>query len=268
MELEPLARDEAQATNGYTPHAASTEQRYRILAESMPQMVWATDADGAHVYFNQRWYEYTGLSEAASLGFGFANALHPDDRARTLERWRQAWQDGASYEIEYRFRRHDGAYRWFVGRANPVRAADGRVVEWVGTCTDIDTQRRAGEAQHFIAEASVVLASSLDYEATLTNVARLAVPHIADWCAIDILDDDGSLRRLAVAHIDPAKLSIAHYLQQQYPVDMKAPSGVPAVLRTGQPELVREISDELLVAALHDKPELLQLFRDLGLRSS
>ncbi len=149
--MQPIVRDEARAENGYPP--GDTERRYRTLAESMPQMVWATDADGAHVYFNRRWYEYTGMSEAESLGFGFANALHPDDRARTLERWRQAWQDGAGYEIEYRFRRHDGAYRWFVGRANPVLDAEGRAVEWVGTCTDINAQRESAEAQHFIAKA-------------------------------------------------------------------------------------------------------------------
>jgi PAS domain S-box-containing protein len=264
--MQPIVRDEARAENGYPP--GDTERRYRTLAESMPQMVWATDASGAHVYFNRRWYEYTGMSEAESLGFGFANALHPDDRARTLERWRQAWQDGAGYEIEYRFRRHDGAYRWFVGRANPVRDAEGRAVEWVGTCTDINAQRQSAEAQHFIAKASALLASSLNYEVTLANVANLAVPHIADWCAIDILEDDGSLRRLAVAHVDPAKVSLAHRLQVQYPVDMSAPSGVPAVLRTGQPEVIAEISDELLIEALRDAPELLGIFRDLGLRSS
>ena len=266
--MQPTVREEAHTQNGSSPAGAGSAERYRTLAESMPQMVWATDADGAHVYFNRRWYEYTGLSEAASLGFGFANALHPDDRARTVERWRQAWQEGAGYEIEYRFRRHDGPYRWFVGRANPVRDADGRVVEWVGTCTDIDSQHQAAEAQRFIAEASAVLASSLNYEVTLANVARLAVPHIADWCAVDVLDDDGSLRRLAVAHIDPAKVRLAHRLQEQFPVDLNAPTGVPAVLRTGQPEVIPEISDEMLVAALQDDPETLQIFRDLGLRSS
>lgn len=123
----------------------SSERRYRALADAMPQMVWATDANGWHFYYNRRWYEYTGLTEAQSLGFGFADALHPDDRERTLARWEQAWREGASYEIEYRFRRHDGAYHWFIGRAMPIYDRDGAIVEWAGTCTDIDEQKRASE---------------------------------------------------------------------------------------------------------------------------
>ncbi|HZI19325.1 MAG TPA: PAS domain S-box protein [Pyrinomonadaceae bacterium] len=120
----------------------ATEGRFRTLTDAMPQLVWASDAGGRHLYFNSRWYEYTGLSEAESLDYGFANALHPDDKARTLESWRRAWGTGEPYEIEYRFRRHDGEYRWFLGRATPVRDEAGRIVQWVGTCTDIEEQKQ------------------------------------------------------------------------------------------------------------------------------
>jgi PAS domain S-box-containing protein len=126
------------------------ERRYRALAEAMPQLVWATDARGRCFYFNRRWYEYTGLSEAESLGLGFASALHPDDREQTLARWEQAWRTGASYAIEYRFRRHDGAYHWFIGRAMPIYDQSGAIVEWAGTCTDIDEQKRTSEMLGFI----------------------------------------------------------------------------------------------------------------------
>jgi PAS domain S-box-containing protein len=125
----------------------ASEQRYGTLANAMPQMVWASDVNGDHFYYNQRWYEYTGLSEEESLGFGFTNALHPDDKERTLQRWKRAWQDGESYEIEYRFySRPRGKYRWFLGRAMPVRDDSGKIIQWVGTCTDIDDQKRAEEA--------------------------------------------------------------------------------------------------------------------------
>jgi len=241
--------------------------RYRALAESMPQLVWATDANGGHVYYNRRWYEYTGLSEADSLGFGFANALHPDDLERTLEQWRRAWQEGASYEIEYRFRRHDGVYHWFIGRALPVRDASGQIVEWVGTCTDIDEQKRINETLAFLAEASELLGSSLDYEATLIRLVELAVPRISDWCALDILDPDGEVRRLAVAHVDPEKVALGHELYRRLPYDPDSPTGVPYVLRTGQSERLEVIDEEFLRAAIPD-PELLQIFLDLGLRSS
>ncbi len=243
------------------------ERRYRTLADAMPQLVWATDADGAHFYFNQRWYEYTGMTEAESLGFGFADALHPNDRERTLHQWQRAWRDGEGYEIEYRFRRHDGTYQWFIGRAVPVPDASGAVAEWIGTCTNIDDQKRRSEVQGFLAEASKLLAVSLDYETTLTRIAQLAVPQIADWCAIDIIGEDGVARRLETAHIDPSKVRLAHELAERYPFDPDAPSGVARVLRTGLPEFVPAISDQLLEASIAD-PELLRIMRALGLRSS
>jgi PAS domain S-box-containing protein len=117
-------------------------------------------------------------------------------------------------------------------------------------------------------EASELLASSLDYETTLSNVAKLAVPQFADWCAIDMVEPDGSLRRLAVAHVDPAKAGWANALAEKYPPDPEAAYGVPNVLRTRRPEFLSDIPDELLVEATGDTPELLELLRTLGLRSS
>jgi GAF domain-containing protein len=118
----------------------------------------------------------------------------------------------------------------------------------------------------FLAAASAELASSLDYHATLATVARLAVPTIADWCAVEILDD-GRLRTLAVEHIDPAKVALAEELQQRYPTDFDAPTGSPNVVRTGRSELHRVITDEMLVAATRDE-EHLRLARDLHLHSA
>ena len=120
-----------------------SERRFRTLTDAMPQLVWATDADGAHTYFNHRWYEYTGLTEEESLGFGFTNALHPEDKGRTLARWERAWREGEGYEIEYRIHsRPEGQYRWFLGRAMPLRDESGRITQWVGTCTDIEEQKQ------------------------------------------------------------------------------------------------------------------------------
>jgi PAS domain S-box-containing protein len=249
--------------------AASTnrsEQRYRVLADSMPQLVWATDPDGYHVYYNQRWYDYTGLSEQESLGFGFALALHPDDKAPTLARWEQAWRDGASYEVEYRFRGRDGVYRWFIGRAQPVRDADGAIIEWVGTCTEIDEQKRAREGLALLAEASSILASSLDYEETLASLAMVAVPGLADWCAVDLLAPDGTLDRLAVAHIDPDKVALADEIYRRWPPDMSATAGAPQVIRTGSPELVPEITEAMVREGITD-PELRDIFLRIGMRS-
>jgi PAS domain S-box-containing protein len=138
----------------------------------------------------------------------------------------------------------------------------------IGTAELYDTQRRLAEDQRFVAAASELLASSLEYERTLANVASLAVPQFADWCTIDMVDEDGSLSRLAVAHVDPQKVRLADELAAKYPPDPDAAYGVPNVIRTKRPELFSEITDELLHEATADTPELLEILRELGLRSS
>jgi PAS domain S-box-containing protein len=159
-----------------------SEERYRSLSEAMPQMVWVTDAKGAYVYFNHRWYEYTGLSEAESIGTGFANALHPDDRAYALERWQSAWRDGESYEVEYRFySRQRNQYRWFLGRAVPVRDAKGRVVQWIGTCTDIEEQKRAEAALERLNEERAAM------------IEEVSTPIVPVWRGVLVLPIIGSL---------------------------------------------------------------------------
>ncbi len=120
----------------------ASESRYRALADAMPQLVWASDGDGAHFYYNQQWYDYTGLTEEESTGSGFTNALHPEDKQRTAEHWKRALHAGEGYSIEYRFySRPQGVYRWFLGRATPLRDESGAIVQWVGTCTDINDQK-------------------------------------------------------------------------------------------------------------------------------
>ncbi|HEY9615663.1 MAG TPA: PAS domain S-box protein, partial [Microcoleaceae cyanobacterium] len=119
-----------------------SQQRYRELAEAMPQMVWTADATGAVNYWNQRWYEYTGLSEAESMGLAGANTVHPNERDRTLTRWSEAVANGESFEIEYRIRRWDSEYHWFISRAIPTRDSWGQITGWIGTVTDIDNQKR------------------------------------------------------------------------------------------------------------------------------
>jgi len=116
--------------------------RFRSLSEAMPQIVWVARPDGYHEYFNGRWYEFTGMDPGRSIGRGWSAPLHPDDVERSKRRWRQATASGEPYEIEYRFRRVDGVYRWFLARAVPIRDASGVVKVWFGTCTEIDDQKR------------------------------------------------------------------------------------------------------------------------------
>ncbi len=115
-----------------------------VLADMMPQLVWSTRPDGYHDYYNRRWYDYTGTTRNQTEGAGWSTLLHPDDLERSIARWQLALDTGESYEIEYRIRRaSDGAYRWFLGRAEPIRNAEGAITRWFGTCTDIDDQKQA-----------------------------------------------------------------------------------------------------------------------------
>ncbi len=130
-----------------------------------------------------------------------------------------------------------------------------------------DEAENARRRFEFLAQASITLSSSLDYSTTLASVARLAVPHIADWCSVYIVDQSGDTRLLAVAHIDPDKVALAHELEARYPFDPHAPTGVARVLRTSEPELIPYIPDELLVELTPDH-DLLHTLRALGLVSA
>ena len=129
-------------------------------------------------------------------------------------------------------------------------------------------ERELRERLAFLADASSLLASSLDYERTLAALAALCVPRLADWCAIDIVASDGSIERLAVAHADPEKVRHARELGRRHPPDPNARIGVARVLRTGEPELVPEFDEDLLLEATRGDEELLGIVRELGLRSA
>ncbi|MBD1880058.1 PAS domain S-box protein [Coleofasciculus sp. FACHB-T130] len=127
--------------------AEASEQRYRFLAESIPQIVWTVDSDSDFDYVNQRWVDYSGLTLSQSQGDGWFSVLHPDDRLVSIQRCHQSAEAGESYEIENRFKRAaDGQYRWHLTRAVPMKDPTGRIVKWFGTCTDIDDQKHTAEA--------------------------------------------------------------------------------------------------------------------------
>ncbi|KAK3341432.1 hypothetical protein B0T25DRAFT_573814 [Lasiosphaeria hispida] len=117
---------------------AADEERFRLICDTMPQLVWTTTPDGLHDFFNSRWYTYTGLSEEDSLGLGWKSPFHPDDMLETEKRWKYSLRTGEPYMTEYRCRSRDGAWRWFLGRALPLRnKQSGKIEKWFGTCTDV-----------------------------------------------------------------------------------------------------------------------------------
>jgi PAS domain S-box-containing protein len=162
--------------------------------------------------------------------------------------------------------RTSGALRWEVLKAAPLHDSDGRMVAAVTVIEDVTRERLAELRDRFMARASETLMSSLDYEQTLRNVAWLAVPEIADWCAVELVDERGARQQIVVAHRDPAKLELAARLRQSAPAELRHDTSLGRVLRTGRPEIMREISDEMLVAAALDD-ENLRLLRAVGFRS-
>ena len=124
-----------------------SESRYRFLTEATPNLLWTATPDGNVDYFNERWCDYTGMTVDQSKGTGWQSAIHSEDLPQALERWLEAARSGGNFEIEYRLKRgSDGAYRWHLGRAMPMRNQQGEIIQWVGMCTDIEDKKRAENA--------------------------------------------------------------------------------------------------------------------------
>ena len=148
----------------------SIESEFQFLADFIPQLVWITDPTGDHLYFNQRWIDYTGYTLADSVGPDmWNNLLHPDDRARARQVWGHSLATGDTYEIEYRFKSKEGDYRWFLGQALPRYNEAGTIVTWFGTCTDIHDQKLAAEA---LTERESEFTTLADNVAQLSWMAR------------------------------------------------------------------------------------------------
>ncbi|CAN5373063.1 hypothetical protein BH09GEM1_BH09GEM1_30430 [soil metagenome] len=120
-----------------------SEARYRFLAEAIPVQIWTARPDGTLDYVSQRVADYFGMTAEQVLGEGWLNVIHPDDLPAVVERWTLALQSGAPYQVEFRLRSGEGVYRWYLGRALAQRGDDGKVVQWFGTNTDIEDQKRS-----------------------------------------------------------------------------------------------------------------------------
>jgi PAS domain S-box-containing protein len=244
-----------------------SEEQFRHLADALPQIVWSARPDGVLEYCNDRWYEFVGARRTDPGAQSWVPILHPDDLQRSMDTYDGCIRSGNLFQIEYRFRdRRTGGYRWFLARAFPLRDDEGRIVRWIGTCTDIDDTKAAEEKTRFLADASAELAVLTDYRTTLQKVAGLAVPYFADWCAVDVQESDGSIQRVAVTHSDPARVALAHELFRRHPPLPTDQHGVASVLRSGESEWVPYIPDALKAGPVQDE-EQARMARELGLNS-
>jgi PAS domain S-box-containing protein len=166
----------------------------------------------------------------------------------------------------YRYR-GTGEVRWSLVRASPVFDGRGDVLFAISIFHDITESRRAADAQLFLSDAIELLGGSLDYRENLRKLAQLSVPRLADWCSVDLLEEDGSATRLALAHTDPEKVKRVTELLDSHPIDPMRGGGLREVLRTGRSRLYPSVTDELLRDTARDETEL-EILRGLGFRSA
>jgi PAS domain S-box-containing protein len=244
-----------------------SEEQFRQIAENVREVFWISDPQFTQISYVSPAYEEVFERSPDSLYAdprSFLEAILPEDRPR-VEEALEGLSSG-EYDVEYRVRRADGGVRWIWARGFPVRNEHGEIHRIVGIAEDLTERKEAEEINRLLAEAGRLLASSLEFEPTLRNVARLAVSNLADWCLIDLCED-GEIQRVAVETADPEMEAITREYASRYPPDPAAPSGGPHVIRTGEPEIFSEIPHEALRAIARDE-EQLQLLLRLGLRSS
>lgn len=178
----------------------ASEARIRLLADAVPQVIWANAADGTANYFNRRWYEYTGLSFEESVGPGWQAIVHPDDAPASVARWQKALAAGEIFDTEYRLRRHDGVYCWFIGRNVPLKDAEGKVTSWFGTATDIEDLKQAEAARRESEERfRLLVEGARDYAMFLLDAQNritfwsVGAERLFGWTAAEAEGKDGSL---------------------------------------------------------------------------
>ena len=267
------------------------EEQNRFLANlvaSVSDAIIATDMQlniqswnaGAEAMYGWRAEEVIGQPASSILKTDFLNQSREAVTSQILE--------GGSWSGEVVQQHRDGAKIPALSSVSLYRDADGKPAGVVAVNRDITERRHAEqELEHlfqleqqaraeaeaaqkrlsFLADATALLSENFDYLGRLKQVAQIAVPRMADWCAIDILEADGSLQRVAVVHSDPAKVEWAYELQRRFPPDPDAPRGIHHVLRTGEAEFYPEITDAMLIAAVRDE-EQLKLVRSLGFQST
>jgi PAS domain S-box-containing protein len=266
LHLEQLARVDA----------TQARDQLEAILRGVADAVTAQAPNGGLLFANEAAVELLGYESSEALLSASRNEImsrfelldeqgHPFPTEQLPGR--RALAEGEGGEVVVRFRvRATGEQRWSAVKATPILDRAGNVAMAINVIEDITDHKRAEIAQRFLSDSSAALGSSLDITQALSRVASLAVPEVADWCAIDMLVE-GSIDRVALAHRDPAMVEMAEELRTRYPPDPRGTTGVPAVLRSGRAELYQEIPDELLRSAIPDD-EQYELIKGIGMRSA
>ncbi|HZZ64142.1 MAG TPA: SpoIIE family protein phosphatase [Candidatus Baltobacteraceae bacterium] len=254
--------------NEFVDRAAALEEsarQFRLMVEAMPQLAWICASDGTVEYFNARWVQYTGITVDHMRQSGSPGVVHPEDLGATIASWNHSLRTGEPYEIEYRLlNKENGAYRWFIARATPLRDEFGHILHWIGTATDIDNHKRANANLRFVLDASSRVAALYDAPAICQELANVAIEGVADWCFVTLLDHAGAYRTTAIAHRDAHRIAYVEQFRDRYPV--RPGSTLDECVRSNTPLIIASISAEQLQAAAVDELHL-RLLQELQMRS-
>ena len=244
-----------------------SESRFRDLVETTSDLVWEVNAEGIYTYVSPRVRNLLGYEPEEVLGKTPLDLLPPEDVPRFDALFRAVREERRPVRfLENTNVRKDGTYVYLETSAVPFFDSQGRLAGYRGMDRDITKSKRNEEALRVLGEATAVLVSTFEYPLMLQKVAHLAVPVLGDWCVVDIVGEDRTIRSVAVAHADPAKEQVAIELQRRYPPDPDALPPYGKVLRTGESLLVPEVPASLFEAVAKDA-EQLRMIRELAPRS-
>lgn len=253
-----------------------SRRQLAVVLEGIADGVTALDRAGKLIYANDAAAQLIGYPNASALlAVSRADILHRFETFDEAGRPLPAAELPGSLSLRgivgpprvIRFRVVDtGEERWSLVTSQAVYDETGQIELAVTIFHEITELKRAELSQTLLAQAGTLLSDSLNYEVRLGHIAQLLVPHLGDWCAVDIINPQGALQRLSVAHVDPARVELAYAIHQRYPPRPEDRSGIYEVLRTGQSQLFADVSEELLTAGITDRDQL-ALIRRLGLRS-
>jgi PAS domain S-box-containing protein len=243
----------------------ASEERLRLALGAGRMNVWDWDLTTDRVECSDNAREFWGIEVGQAADF--IAVIHPDDRAAVAQAARDALaaKDGV-YRSDYRLVGPDRALRYAQSRGRVERDAGGRPLRLLGLTVDVTDLKLAEERTRLLADAGETLGASLDYHTTLQNLARVVVPRLADWYAVDLVTESGALERVSVNHPDPARVALVSDLFERYPPRPTDPYGVWHVLQSGEPEWVADVRDDILQAVAQDA-EHLAIIRSLELRS-
>lgn len=245
-----------------------SEARLRLALEAGHMGVFDRNLRTNEVQWSDNMEAIYGLPPGGFAGNfeAFQQLIHPDDRPKVTEAIQRAIDERSKYELEFRCVWPDGSIHWLTSKAMIYTAPDGQAARVVGVCLDITERKQAEQTARFLADVSVTLSTTVDYDTTFRQLAKLSVPFFADWCIVDVVDNDGTLQRAAIVHNDPEKLQLGLSIKQKFVLRDDAPHSPANALRTGRSVLISDITDDIIATFTQDD-EHLRLMRQLHLKS-